>query len=257
MDLFALLDGMSSTNHYDLPEGLSVPFLGSKYRIWKQLCSQFPIYGQKYLELFAGRGNIFFNFQPIAVYNHYQLNDKYTGKFFQALKEVDLALLPDRYFLDNGSFELWRQKASINDPMALVLEPFVTFQGVGYQFGVGTIYKKQYDRVIQLLRIIKKQIQNVQVTTTDYVYVDVANLTFNDFVYCDPPYLGCKDRVFPNIDHNEFLQFIKSTKARWAISGYDSELYLQELGEPTIRLPKILTSSGCNNTAIECLWTNY
>ena len=78
-----------------------------------------------------------------------------------------------------------------------------------------------------------------------------------DFVYFDPPYYNTKGVGYNNIDHIELLSELSKADYYWAISGYESDLYLTWLGEPTFKFERGHEMSNDRGaTTMECLWTN-
>jgi len=235
---------------------ISIPYPGGKYRIWNKLAAEFPRFGNKYLELFAGRGNMFFNFKYISDYEKYHINDKYTGKYFRAIQVIDLNNLPK--VITYELYEDLKMKFLMNDPLALVLEPHITFRGKGYdagpQFDQGHFERYDFNRFKQKLAFMKARLIDVTVTDYDFTHVDLDNLTCDDFIYCDPPYLYTEGVGYNNIDHMELINILQNTDAQWALSGYETEMYLHELGEPILRLERNIEMSNESNQSIECLW---
>jgi len=237
---------------------ISLPIPGGKFRIWKEICKYFPLIGNTYIELFAGRGNIFFNFKQIADYGRWIINDKFNGRFFKAIKIVNIADLPRE--VTDATFEEWKIKSLLNDPVALILEPVITFKGKGYDAGCGVNSShSRYNYEIFKKKLIRMQylLNDVTILQGDWIDVDIKSLLFDDFIYCDPPYLHTESVGYPNINHEELILKIFECKCQWAISGYETELYLQLLGEPIVRIERNLEMSNKSNQVIECLWINY
>ncbi len=84
----------------------------------------------------------------------------------------------------------------------------------------------------------------------------------SEFVYCDPPYLlsTCKSKksmygyVFTESQHVELLDVLKTIPCMAMISGYDSDLYNDNLVGWNKTQFQVGTRQG---SAIETLWFNY
>jgi DNA adenine methylase len=86
----------------------------------------------------------------------------------------------------------------------------------------------------------------------------------NEFIYCDPPYLGStrssslpiyKCEMMSEKKHLELLNILKSLSCMIAISGYWSELYDRELKDWRSISYQAMTRSG--SLVTEWLWMNY
>jgi DNA adenine methylase len=86
----------------------------------------------------------------------------------------------------------------------------------------------------------------------------------DELVYCDPPYLLetrrshrsiYRHEMFTIVEHRRLLSLLKTIPAAIAISGYKSELYIQELS--TWRSISFQTTTRGGHLATEWLWMNY
>ena len=218
----------------------SFRYMGGKARLASWLVGLFPKTGNRYVEMFAGRGNVFFKAKQALGFREWHLNDLDIG-FFRALLSVDLDGLPET--VSKEDFAEWKGK---KDGLAALLEPRITFGGKGYRFG-GTYsgdcgghvgYSKGcYKPVCEEAR---RLLQGVALTETDWEKFDLSSLGRDDFVYCDPPYVGTK-ASYPNIDHEKLIERLNSACFRWALSGYESGLYDSKL-KPVRRYAKVRNS---------------
>jgi hypothetical protein len=243
-----------------------IPYPGGKGRLAPALISFMPPKGRMYLEPFAGRGNVFwaaasrnFDFQC------WWLNDLRTGGFFEAVRSIGGTVeIPAR-----SKEEYYRQWAAFKqgDLRAKLLEPFLSFGGGGFGCG-GFGGKKSADalgytrtmRDCHKLMVTKK----VKVSSLDWAKLDWCSLRDDDFVFCDPPYLGADVRPYDesDINHERLVQVLKGAKFRWMLSGYSHELYARELGQPFYAEDVQLKTTnyhqnGGKERRIECLWRNY
>jgi site-specific DNA-adenine methylase len=237
--------------------GFSYP--GGKFKIHQRLFEHFPHIGDHYYEPFAGRGNIFFNFYQIACFDEYHVNDLNTGSFFTAIKNADFKNLPKT--IDKMEFEKLRWKSERDDPIALALEPVITFSGRGYGNGANLGH---YDRIRYLdkFKFCQGILRDPKVTITkqDWSVVPWVYLTDEDFVYCDPPYYMEDGYNYNNIDHESLLLMLKDSMCNWAISGWETELYYDMLGDPTLKFNRrkdmVAGSQQVEVEVVECLWTS-
>lgn len=229
---------------------------GGKARIRETLYQFFPESGRKYLEPFAGRGNVFFEWYKRSTFTSYQLNDLNYATFFTALKQADLTQLP--FEVNEFNFEVWQNRWLASDPIAHILEPKITFRGKGYPAGYGDKHynKGNYQNICSQAQEILKD-SRIIISRSDWAHLDYDNLNEEDFVYLDPPYYKTSGVGYGNIDHTELLARLSEVNFRWVLSGYESDLYYVWLGEPALKLERpheMCTDFGA--TTMECIWTN-
>lgn len=245
---------------------VSFAIMGGKSRIANWLCNHFPLEGNTYLELFAGRGNVFFTAINKLQYSQWILNDKYEYKFLNALNNINIELLPDEMNDQLAS----HYKSFPGSNVAKVIEPLITFGGKGYQHGFKLDNRKRYNKLL-LSRKIKLckvlfEINKVNIWGLNWkcaLSKFKQCLNENDFVYCDPPYYETK-ASYPNISHYELICELNELKCKWAISGYDNSLYRDELKyenkytiERNAEIKGSLSLSNGTSRVLEHLWTNY
>lgn len=236
----------------------SFRYMGGKARLRKWLISHFPKEGIKYIEPFAGLGNVFYLSKKELSFNEWHLGD--INSFLSSMLAADLNELPDT--VSKYDFQFWKESDS---PIAKIIEPKITFAGKGYKAGFDGGHPSHPPYNGKLHRIIcdeaKRLLQGVkikQICWTEWNYLD---LDVDDFVYFDPPYFNTK-AVYPNIDHTRLVETLNSMKCRWALSGYDNHVYQKELHfkcryEKT-RNSEIKSSNTRKYEAVsEVLWTNF
>ena len=235
-----------------------VRYPGGKAKILDWLLPIFPQTGRRYVEPFAGRGNVFFAVFQRALFESYHLNDLNTGSFFGALARCPVNDLPATVEDVMLSFEHWRDRAALLDPVALAIEPFVTFRGKGYASGRE---QERYNKATASRRISAAQSilqqSSVSWSKKDWIWLPWEEYDEHDFIYLDPPYIR-EDKVgYDDINHVELCTKLLECKGRWVLSGYDNEVYREYLGAPEHMLDRRIEMSDKRNaTATECLWSN-
>lgn len=233
--------------------------MGGKARLREWLIGLFPKTGYRYIEPFAGKGNVFYLVKQNLDYNYYILND--LDGFLCVLKTFDCYLLPEK--INKKNFSYWKKT---KNKTAKILEPRITFAGKGYKFGFsgssGTHVgydKKNYTNNCQ---IAINLLQKTDIYRYDYYYLlSSLDITENDFIYFDPPYYNTKT-CYNNIDHEKLIKLINKLKCNWALSGYASELYTKNLKYKNKyvfeRNSEIKSSNKGERVPVnEILWTNY
>jgi len=230
---------------------------GGKAKIFKQLFEHFEHVGRWYIEPFAGRGNIFFNFFQVACFEQYFINDLNTGRFFKAIKEADFSKLPLE--MSPMEFESLRWRSESGDPIAIALEPVITFSGRGYSNG-SNLGHYDFNRYYQKFKFIQGILNDsrIKLSATNWENLPWDNFNSEDFIYCDPPYYKEDGYSYKNIDHEELIHRLRTTDANWCISGWLNELYEDLLGEPILKFERrkdmVAGSQGIEVVVDECLW---
>jgi site-specific DNA-adenine methylase len=235
---------------------IQFPYPGGKAKIREKLFPYFPEEGLHYLEPFVGRGNIFFEFYKRSAFEDYTINDLKLGRFFKALRDVNLDDLPLEVLPE--MFDVWVNRWLAGDNIAYILEPKISFRGKGYDAGYqkGRYNPTNYKPLCLAAQSILKD-PKITIHQMDYIHLPWSALTEDDFVYCDPPYFDTRGMGYNNINHIELMKKLTDGKFRWAVSGYLSDLYLSWLGEPALKLTRnIEMTDSRGSTAVECLWTN-
>lgn len=276
-----------------------IRYPGGKSRIAPWLVSHFPEIKVKwerkgfisipatitrFCEPFAGRGNVYFYYRWECLYSRrkefagYQLNDIKTYKLFSLLmnsSESDIKELIGYPNIGREGYEYLRYHR--NTPKAIILEPYCTFSGGGWDMSFSTresmgkagngscgVKPETYiEYMISASRILKSN--PVTEITADDAVETIINSDENDFLYVDPPYPGANPGAYEANDmqlHVRTCRALQVTKAHWLCSNYDREPYSSMLGKPFARKmttqvmsPAMLGSE--RSVREECLWKNY
>lgn len=231
--------------------------MGGKVRLRKWLIEKFPQNGRIYFEPFAGLGNVFYLSKQQLKFSEWQLND--INPFLKILQNFDVNELPCT--VNKDEFSYWK---NLNSNCSKIIEPRITFGGKGYSFGYSGSSGNHvgYSRENYQLQVLNAKflLANCLITTACYKEIDFSKFTSEDFIYFDPPYFGTK-ASYPNIDHLKLIQMLNSLECKWAISGYENEIYssLRFLKKFSIqRNSEIKGSSKKAYSGVrEILWTNY
>jgi site-specific DNA-adenine methylase len=240
-----------------MPEGIAYP--GGKARLAGRIVSFLPPQGNLYVEPFAGRGNVFWSVGRILPYKHWWLNDIHTAPFFNAVKSIGGGVaIPHR---TRGEYT--RQKLSFPCAKALILEPYLTFAGAGYEQAgsqslCGAVSRAGYEaRIRQCHRLLLRT--KARITGLNWSEMGLQKLTSDDIVYFDPPYKGSNVGCYQSsdVDHEQLVEALLSAKYRWVLSEYDDPLYLSHLGEPFFAHDVRVLFGENRQTRTECLWRNF
>lgn len=235
--------------------------MGGKARLRKWLVKHFPRRGARYIEPFAGKGNVFYLAYEQLTFSEWWLCDLFSTPFLTALQVVDLQQLPET--VTRADFTQYATHPE--EPIARVIEPRVTFAGKGYRAGYsgssgthvgysGAAYRSVCGLAQTILRHPTVHIVEQPWEAT------LDGVTPQDFVYCDPPYWGVEAN-YANIDHALLVDRLNALPCRWALSGYEAPPYrgLLYRGHSTYERNSEIKSSNARERqpVIEHLWTSY
>lgn len=240
---------------------------GSKARLAKSIAAVLPS-GKRFVEPFAGRGNVYFYVAAHGMYPKYWLNDIQTAPFLFTLRIGHILSVPKP-----GKESLYKYRAASRDktksPLArnhsLLLEPYLCWNGGVYGQSGGTRRGTQAG-YYEKLRLASEILRGTDTKITRLDYLDVlAQCGPDDIVYLDPPYIDANVKAYSDktLDHREMVEILKKAKFKWVLSEYEQPLYIEAFGEPALRIP-VKRSMGKPNggskgqkEAVECFWANF
>lgn len=165
---------------------------GGKARLAKTFVSFMPSGGGIYAEPFCGRANVYFRAAGTLQFSRWRLNDLRTAPFLHAIiTHGNTIEVPEH---TRQEFE--RQKAACEngDPIALLLEPYLSYSGAGYAASYrsanGSPLRHHYQNTLRRAHRILIETQ-AMITRLDWKQA-VADLGDGDFACVDPPYAGAK-----------------------------------------------------------------
>ncbi len=255
---------------YPLPVGTpstSTPtyaYPGAKARLSRIITSLMPPSCRTYAEPFAGKGNVYWRASSTLQCDHWWLNDVRTAPFFNAIVSHGSTLKVPAHTREE--FERQKEASRLGDPIATLLESYLTYNGAGYHAGYrsakGSPTPAGYERTLRQSYAILLQTQPT-ITALDWKAV-VADLSEHDFAYIDPPYAGARVHGYraDDIDHRELVEELKNANYRWMLSEYLHPLYAEAFGQPFWQKQVQLCSTnflddGGKERRVECLWRNY
>jgi site-specific DNA-adenine methylase len=247
----------------------TIAFPGGKARLAQEIVALLPKHGRTYIEPFAGRGNLFWAATSAGLrYDKWWLNDTVTITFFRAIREIgDVIQVPEH---NRDEYERQRAASKRGDPVAAVLEPFLTFGGGGYcSSGFrgnhrGGVSSPSYQRTLrECHRIMGKT--RPRLSALDWHEMKLKDLGTEDTVLLDPPYPSTDVRSYTDatVDYEQLVDTLLHARFRWLLCGYLHPA-LQRLGNPFwAKEIRFLYFSNREERKfgeerrIECLWRNY
>jgi site-specific DNA-adenine methylase len=220
-----------------------------------------PKEGNKYIEPFSGRGNMYFLSKKNLKFNEWILNDL-CCPFLPVLATMDEIDFPQEM-----TWELFvecREKRKHNDVSSILIEP-----AIGHLGHFGSSWKQKYKNTrpwnkseyTDILLQAKNLLTGATISNVTWSALPWDSFNSEDFVYFDPPYMNTEHRYYSDIDHEEFLERIKTLKCKWLLSNSDNQFYRERLGEPAetkIRKAGSKAFGKISGVITECLWKgNY
>jgi len=195
---------------------------------------------------------------------HWWLNDIRQARFFNAIISHGSTLQVPTHTREE--YERQKIASRLGDPIATLLESYLTYNGAGYHAGYrsakGSPTQAGYQRTLRQSGVILLQTQPT-ITDRDWREV-VADLGDDDFAYFDPPYLNATVHGYrgDDIDHWELVEKLKNAKYRWMLSEYYQPIYVEAFGQPFWQKQVQLCATnflddGGKERRVECLWRNY
>ena len=240
---------------------------GAKAKLAKNIAAMLPS-GKRFVEPFAGRGNVFFYVAAHNMYRSYWLNDIQTAPFLFTMRIGHILGVPKP-----GKESLYKYRAIARDktksPLrrnhALLSEPYLCWNGgvYGQSGGTGGGTQAGYYKKLRLASEILRG-TDTKITRLDYRDV-LTQCGEGDVIYLDPPYMNANVKAYTDktLEHREMVEILKSAKFKWILSEYKQPLYIEAFGEPVLRISvkrgmgKPNGGSKGQKEAVECFWTNF
>jgi site-specific DNA-adenine methylase len=240
---------------------------GAKAGLAPLIISHAPRSGRKFIDLFGGRGNVTFRawFENLQ-FEQWILNDVLTTPFFHALrdyKNVEQIYVPPR---TRAEYEKQAALAARGDQRALLLEPWLVFNGgLHSSGGVSAAGSRRSPESYKANLIAGHHViveKNPRITSLDWFdCLEAEELDERDFVMFDPSYISGRVPAYTadSVVHTEVIEVLKSAPFRWVLTEYLEPLYVAAFGEPiaTKEVQNKATNfraTGGQERRIECIW---
>lgn len=247
----------------------TIPYPGGKARLAQEIVSFLPKYGRTYIEPFVGRGNLYWAAASAQLkYERWWLNDIATIPFFKAISEIGHAIeVPEH---NRVEYERHREASKRGDPVAVLLEPLLTFGGGGYRCSGfrgthrGGVSSPTYQRTLRVCHTIMHR-TNPRLSDLDWRDMGLDELGPRDTVVIDAPYPSTDVRSYTEatVDYDQLVDTLLHAKFRWLLCGYVHPA-LHRLGNPfwakEVRFLYFTDKQErkfAEERRIECLWKHY
>ncbi len=236
-------------------------YIGGKYRLLPQILPHFPNYIATFVDLFSGGCNVAINVQA----NNIICNDinKKIIELFETFKKTELSKIlyqiEGRIAEYNLSKENEQGFKQFRDFYNLTQNPIdlytLTCYSFNYQFRFNNNLeynnpfgrnRSQFSENMKrnlISFVTKLQNSNIEFSNRDFMQISLDNLTPEDFIYCDPPYL------ITTGTYNDGNRGFKDWKTEQELALYD---YLDNADRRGIKfaLSNVIEHKGKVNTIL-------
>lgn len=236
---------------------------GGKALLSPTIVKFIPKRGRKFIDLFAGRGNI--TFCAIAeglAFDEWILNDINRAPFFRALRDHGDSFKVTAKTKEE--FDRLKGLVQQGDPHALLMEPFVcfnggTFSGSGFTTGGGCSPETHENNVRLANEFLRAN--NVRITELDWLdCLEAEQPGEHDFVMVDGPYIDSEVGSYESaaICPTEVIEYLQGARFNWVFTEHRQPLYTEAFGEPVYQQQARRSSPNSIQSAdeFECIWTN-
>lgn len=250
---------------------------GAKWKIAQRIVGFFPEH-HSYLEPFFGSGAVLFNKERSNIETVNDISGDIVN-LFRCVKEDPERLAHDIYltpYAHDVFDKAWYEQSIVTDPYDRALN-FLIRASMSFGFrqnGTKNGWKKdvqgreksyatfQWCRTPEVIIDVAERLRGVQIDNRPAVELIRQFNYQNVLIYADPPYM-LSTRNGGNIyanemsdeDHIELLDVLKHHKGPVLISGYYSDLYLNELNG--WHTETIKTTDQLSRIREEVLWMNF
>lgn len=256
-----------------------VKIYGGKFQHAKWIISHFPKDYAKlyYIETCLGGGNI--PLQAPQAFREFLSDLHYpTYCMYVALQNGDLYNSVKFLTYTEDTFKHFRDVFKPTDVLGHAVQQYVLHRmsrgGMKKDFAWSDRLRggqpgdlNAWENAVANLPAIQRRFQNAVIMNEDvFSLLKRWGDRPDVFFYIDPPYLletrtskSVYELEFTYEHHEQLCDSLLACKARWLLSGYESELYERKLGKPFATKVATLSSSQAKIKAkkTEALWRNY
>jgi len=240
------------------------PWPGGKAALSTYILQHIPKQGRKFIDLFAGRGNIILRalYEELE-YEQWIVNDILTAPFFRALQSHGGTFIAGNKV--HAEYDRCAELKKQGDPYALLMEPWLCYNGGTYEDnslrgdGGGKRSAESHTRHVRMAHKLLCE-KNVKITALDWLdCLKSVELTSDDSVTMDMPYIGSDPGAYSSesVCPTEVIEQLRNAPYRWAFCEYPQPLYFATLGEPVYKKEVQLRATMLRHvreTRTECLW---
>ena len=251
-------------------------WVGGKKALREEIVRRFPLYYERYIEVFGGGGWVLFHKQPGRDFEVYNDFNSLLANLYRCVRDRHEELIDAlRYVLNSREdFELLRDALARDSPATPVQKASWFYQIIRYSYASGlTSYGSQPHDIRSAFPLIEqahRRLKDVVVENKDFEKLIRQYDRPVSFFYCDPPY-HATDGYYQNIgedgftekDHIRLRDTLLSMEGRFLLS-YNDDAFVRELYdapgiqiEAVTRLNNIKQRYEPNSQFAEVFIANY
>ena len=251
-------------------------WVGGKKALREEIVRRFPLYYERYIEVFGGGGWVLFHKQPGRDFEVYNDFNSLLANLYRCVRDRHEELIDAlRYVLNSREdFELLRDALARDSPATPVQKASWFYQIIRYSYASGlTSYGSQPHDIrsdFPLIEQAHRRLKDVVVENKDFEKLIRQYDRPVSFFYCDPPY-HATDGYYQNIgedgftekDHIRLRDTLLSMEGRFLLS-YNDYAFVRELYdapgiqiEAVTRLNNIKQRYEPNSQFAEVFIANY
>lgn len=240
---------------------------GNKRAIAEKIIKHFPPH-ETYIEPFFGAGGLFFE-KPKAKKNIVNDADSDVFNLFQVIQAQPAKLRSAIKATPYHEAQLQHWKANketdpVRRAMRFLFLSNYTFMARGETLKIDPENARKL--ILERIRPTVAFLDGVSFANRDFrsffKQLPTRTLERNAFIYCDPPYLDTDNKTYSvktwkTKDLEELIQLLVATKARFAISEFDTPSVVSLAKKYRLKTITIGERQNLNNRRTEILMTNY
>lgn len=224
-------------------------WIGGKKALRELIVSSFPLYYERYIEVFGGGGWVLFHKPPG---NDFEVYNDFNGllvNLFRCVREKPEELMEALYFVLNSREDFARVKdvLSIGGPESDVIKASYFYQLIRYSYasGLTSFGSQPHDMWVNfpLIEQAHRRLSKVVIENKDFEKLIGQYDRPISFFYLDPPYFET-EKYYKNIgeggfqeqDHRRLRDKLMSIEGKFLLSYNDCE-YIRDLYDaPNIQI---------------------
>ena len=216
-------------------------WVGGKKALREEIVRRFPLYYERYIEVFGGGGWVLFHKQPGRDFEVYNDFNSLLANLYRCVRDRHEELIDAlRYVLNSREdFELLRDALARDSPATPVQKASWFYQIIRYSYASGlTSYGSQPHDIrsdFPLIEQAHRRLKDVVVENKDFEKLIRQYDRPVSFFYCDPPYHATEgyyqnigEDGFTEKDHIRLRDTLLSMEGRFLLS-YNDDAFVREL----------------------------
>ena len=212
-------------------------WVGGKKALREEVLARFPLYYERYIEVFGGGGWVLFHKPPGTDFEVYNDLNGNLAALYRAVRDHPRELQERLRYVLNSREDFMRLKQVLEHPegMEEVARAAAFYQVIRYSYAAGCgSFAAQPHSMWGNFPLIDKacaRLQKVVVENKDFEKLIRQYDRSVSFFYCDPPYFeteGHYEVVFRKEDHVRLRDTLKGIQGKFMVS-YNDCAYIREL----------------------------